>query len=175
MTIGESGPCDSAPALRLVLGVEQSIAGLHALRWAVAQARIRGGHVHAVRAWTFTPVWHNRAANRRWHREFADEADRYGPDAFAAAMGAVPTDVPVDLIAKKGLPGPVLVEYAHRETDLLVVGGRPGRFGRIAGPTTRYCVAHAHVPVVVVPPPPWARTAAIRRFLREVGRDGPST
>ncbi len=175
MTIGESGPSDSAPAPRLVLGVEQSIAGLHALRWAVAQARICGGHVHAVRAWTFTPVWHNRAANRRWHRELATEADRYGPDAFAAAMGAVPTDVAVDLVAIKGLPGPVLVEYAHRETDLLVVGTQRGRFGRIASPTTRYCVAHAHVPVVVVPPPPWARAAAIRRSLRAVGRDRRST
>ncbi|HKA98543.1 MAG TPA: universal stress protein [Streptosporangiaceae bacterium] len=56
---------------------------------------------------------------------------------------------------------PALVEVAHGDRDLLVVGA--GRHGRLArawhGRVSRYCVACARCPVLTVPPPALARTA----------------
>jgi nucleotide-binding universal stress UspA family protein len=78
------------------------------------------------------------------------------------ALGAVPTDVPVQVVAVNGAPGPALVDVAHRDDDMIVVGDaqrrglRRLRSGRVA----RHCVRHAVCPVLVVPPPVLARASA---------------
>jgi nucleotide-binding universal stress UspA family protein len=128
---------------RIVVGVSDSLAGLEALRTAVAEARLRDAAVLAVRAWTF------RAGSRepgvpRWRREIAAEAARTLTRAFAAAMGGPPDDVTVEMTIAEGLPERVLVDLADRVDDLLVIGGtgagvwHPGRTLVV-----RYCARRA--------------------------------
>jgi nucleotide-binding universal stress UspA family protein len=157
---------------RVVVGVDESLAGLAAVRFAVAQARCLDVVVHAVRAWVFTPPWQH-PSNRRWRSEIAGEADRCVQAAFAAATGGPPADVTVQAAVREGVAGQVLVDYADREDDLLVVGGRgyAGRLASIGGPVARYCLRHARCPVVVVPPPRRPRAASGRRLSREVDRE----
>ena len=53
----------------------------------------------------------------------------------------------------RGPAGPVLVDAADRPDDLLVVGtGRRGLRRWIRRSVSRYCLAHAHCPVVAIPP-----------------------
>ncbi|MFD0785230.1 hypothetical protein ACFQZ8_15090, partial [Micromonospora azadirachtae] len=93
---------------------------------------------------------------------------------FDAALGGLPRDVLVRVVAEQGYAGQVLVDHACRESDLLVVGSPPRRrFGMGGGPVTRYCVSRAGVPVVTVPAPNWARAEEIRRFGRDLERFNP--
>jgi hypothetical protein len=59
-----------------------------------------------------------------------------------------------------GRPGWVLVSLASRPDDMLVIGaGRRGILARIAcSRVSRYCLAHAHCPVLAVPPPELRRS-----------------
>lgn len=70
-------------------------------------------------------------------------------------MGGVPDDLPVQLRAIRGLPGPVLTCVADREDDLLVIGAgrRTPIIGRMRAGVTRYCLRHSVAPVLAVPPP----------------------
>ncbi|WP_436656476.1 universal stress protein [Micromonospora sp. URMC 103] len=162
-----------SPAPRVIVGVDRSFAGLAALRTAVRLARRDGAYLHAVRAWTFVPVWRPGTMPWLWQEDLARAARAYVREAFDAALGGVPHDVPVRLVAEQGYAGQVLVDHACRANDLLVVGSpRRGRFGG-GGHVTRYCVTRAVVPVVAVPAPAWARADAIRRFGRDLERFTP--
>ncbi len=68
-------------------------------------------------------------------------------------------------LVQRGEAGLVLVNTACSPGDLLVVGvGRRGALTRvISGKVRHYCVAHAHCPVLTVPPPDFARE--LRRGL----------
>jgi nucleotide-binding universal stress UspA family protein len=160
------------PFARVVVGVDESLAGLAAVRFAVAQARCLDVAVHAVSAWVFTPPW-KHPSNRRWRSEIAEEAGQCVQAVFAEAVGGTPADVTVTAAVREGVAGQVLVDYADREDDLLVLGGRryAGRLASTGGPVARYCLRHARGPVVVVPPPMWARAASGRRLNREVDRE----
>ncbi|MEV1329847.1 universal stress protein [Micromonospora costi] len=162
-----------SPAPRVVVGVDRSYAGLEALRTAVRLARRDGACVHAVRAWAFAPVWRPGTMPWIWQEDLARAARVYVTEAFDAALGGVPHDVAVRVVAEQGYAGQVLVDHASRENDVLVVGSpRRGRFGA-GGHVTRYCVSRAGVPVVAVPAPAWARAETIRRFGRDLERFTP--
>jgi nucleotide-binding universal stress UspA family protein len=158
-------------ATKVVVGVSPSLAGLQALRYAVNLARERAGTVHAVRVWLYKPMWRDTTTTfeRRVHKA---EAELLIPYAFDAAMGGMPADVAVRPVVVEGLAGHGLLEEAADDEALLVVGGdRRGSHFRGSGPVTRFCVRHAHCPVVVVPPPPLAQTQPVDALLRELGRD----
>jgi nucleotide-binding universal stress UspA family protein len=174
-----------------VVGVDTTLSGLHALRLAVTQARARGRALHAVRTWGPTSpdrqgqpdagaagiglvrrpaTASDGLAGRATHTALAAAIlDR----AFAETMGGEPPDVPVRTVLVPDLPGPVLVRYACRDDDLLVIGtGRRGLLRRLRGsPVVRYCLRHAVCPVLVVPPPPLARAGSPRALLRELRRE----
>jgi nucleotide-binding universal stress UspA family protein len=153
----EVGVMPRVNAGRVVVGVEDSLAGLRALRVAVAEARRRGAALHALRAWT---VSLSRAGSPGvWCDELRDVAADRVVAAFDKAMGGAPDDLEVVAGTLVGPPGKALVDYAHRDDDLLVVGATQGnrllRLVRASVP--RYCVAHAQCPVLVVPPDTFAR------------------
>jgi nucleotide-binding universal stress UspA family protein len=177
---------------RVVVGVHTSLSGLHALREAVAQARARGVPLHAVRAWGPPPAeqsthdagWQpaigmvrppteNSAGSGPMRAMPAAEAAALVDQAFADTMGGEPPDLPVRTVLVPDRPGPVLVEYACRDSDLLVIGaGRRGFLWRVRGsPVVRYCLRHASCPVLVVPPPPLTRAGSPRALLRELRRE----
>ncbi|MET8833167.1 universal stress protein [Micromonospora sp. NPDC004540] len=160
------------PARRVVVGVDGSYAGLEALRTAVRLARRERALLHAVRAWTFVPLWRPGTMPWLWlwQEDLARAARAYVREAFAAALGVLPPDVSVQIVVEQGYAGQVLVDHARRDNDLLVVGSpHRSRFGG-GGHVTRYCVTRASVPVVAVPAPAWARADAIRRFGRDLER-----
>jgi hypothetical protein len=87
---------------------------------------------------------------------------------------------------ERGEAGRILVSIACYPGDLLVVGaGRRGALARvISGKVSRYCLAHAHCPVLAVPPPAlaeelghgllgwvfWHRPLTPEQVLRDRGR-----
>jgi nucleotide-binding universal stress UspA family protein len=147
---------------RIVVGVDGSPGGRSALRWAVAEARVRGAPLHVVHAWMVPLIdalpepWavgapslgpsddevhdHLEAAARNLLDACVDEARSAEPDV----------DVQGELV--EGRPAGALLEAAGG-ADLLVVGsrGRGGFAGLLLGSVSAQCVHHAPCPVVVVP------------------------
>jgi nucleotide-binding universal stress UspA family protein len=144
---------------------------LAALRFAVAHARATGMPLHAVRAWV-APHWRDVAA-QRWRREIAEEAVETMSAAFSAATGGAPTGLLMERFAVEGFAGQVLVGYADRADDLLVIGGQlRGRvLSRTCGPVSRYCLRRAACSVVMVPAAPAIGGVPVRRLVRELARD----
>jgi hypothetical protein len=64
-------------------------------------------------------------------------------------------------LVRCGPPGPRLVSLANQPGDLLVIGaGRRAALTRlVCCPVARHCLAHAHCPVLAVPPPDLAQHA----------------
>lgn len=156
---------------RVIVGVDSSVAGLRALRLAVAEARRHGAELHAIRVWSDVTGWQLVGACLPNDRKVQAAAEVSA--AFAATMGRVPDDIEVVAMVVAGSPGPALTSYAHRDGDLLFVGtAQRGWLRRLfRGSTARYCVAHASCPVMAVPPDTFARTASPRRLARALNRD----
>lgn len=74
---------------RVVVGVSQSLAGLAALRYAVAEARRRNAPLYTVRAWALPSHWRGLAVDA-WQRELREASHRYVVEAFDAALGGPP-------------------------------------------------------------------------------------
>ncbi len=165
---------------RVIVGVDESAAGMAALKWALTLARSQPAELIAVRAWL--PAGHPALPSRpaRWPGLSSRSIIRRGPrgqrgqrglgeegpdrarlqvmSAFFIVAGGIPEDVPVLIETPEGRPARVLARWACREGDILVVGAgsrsrtRLLRRGR-GGSVRRYCVAHASAPVVAVPAP----------------------
>jgi len=161
-TTGQQSP---AAAGRVVVGIDDSPAGLAALRWAIGFARSRGSRLVAVRAWALglprhgglrryssrTPVviaFHGAEPEHAAMRLTKRALREAGPDALR--------DVDLMIETPEGNPGPVLTQIASGSDDVLVVGTTPGPSLRRAvhGSVSAYCSAHAHCPVTVVTPQP---------------------
>jgi hypothetical protein len=75
-------------------------------------------------------------------------------------LGEIPAGHPlIRPLVQRGEAGLVLVNTACYPDDLLVVGAgrRSALTLAVSGKVCHYCVAHAHCPVVTVPPPDFAR------------------
>jgi len=154
----------------VVLGVSDSMAGLEALRVAVAQARARGVPLCAVRTWYLSAGFAGEHT-QQWSREIAAEQATILRAAFDEAMGGLPADIPVELIVTAGQPGPVLVGHASHDGDLLVIG-TPDRARRWStGGPAHYCRRHATCPVLVVPPHRMARLGRPVTLARKARRE----
>lgn len=143
---------------RVIVGVHDCLAGLQALRCGVAEAQRRGAALYAVRAWTI-PYAGQGVGLSAWRQELVDDAAVTVYSAFSTALGGLPPEVEVRVLAPEGVPARVLVELADRDSDLLVVGDcQRGALRRICSRSVaRYCTRHAICPVLVVPPPALAR------------------
>jgi nucleotide-binding universal stress UspA family protein len=141
---------------RIIVGVDGSLGSLQALRWATDEARERRLPLTAVIAWVppggdFAERSHPSPYLRKvWH----DAAYKRLNEAFDEGLGGFPDDVHVQARVERGDTGPVLVDVADQPGDLLVIGsGRRNPIGRaLRRSVGRYCLAHAHCPVLAVPP-----------------------
>ncbi|WP_374776874.1 universal stress protein [Streptomyces sp. NBC_01310] len=139
----------------IVVGVDGSNHSKEAVRWAVAQAALIGGRVHAVMAWDWN---RNPFANDPVAADVADAgavtaeeaARRKLADTVTAAVGASP-GVPVFRRVEQGTPAQVLVD-ASKEADLTVVGtrGHGGFKGALLGSVSQQVVQYSAGTVVVV-------------------------
>jgi nucleotide-binding universal stress UspA family protein len=159
---------------RVIVGVGRSSSAYQALRHAVAEARRRGVSLLAVRVFRSTAYIRGLLGETPAVAALAEVETAVSEVelAFAEALGGVPTDMPVEIIARNGRAARTLVSLALRESDLLVIGGggarRLSRLRRKA--IARFCVRRAACPVVIVPSSSLARSAHPRRLAREVSR-----
>jgi nucleotide-binding universal stress UspA family protein len=160
-TAGRQLHADSHEGGRVVVGVDDSPAGLAALRWAVRFARPRGAQLVAVRAWELgmrRHGGHRGPGSGRSHVVLAfpgaqqrKVAANLTKRAFRAA-GGIPDDLDVIVETPEGNPGPVLTQIATGTGDVLVVGSTRGHLLRRAvhGSVSAYCARHSLCPVTVV-------------------------
>src|SRR5690606_2794516 len=139
--VEEEAEMDSHRTAHVVVGIDDSLCGLQALRWAVAEARARSLPLKAVRVWQPGPSGIYPTLQNQ-HEEEATAASQLVRRLFAEIMGGVPQDVRVETVAVPDTTGPALVRLA-REDDLLVIGTGRRRFWRRRrlSRTARYCVS----------------------------------
>ena len=147
---------------RVIVGASGSPASLQALRYAEELARANDALLIPVLAWV--PPGGDMAERRApcpyLRRVWAEDADHSLQDTLSVVLGELPAGLPpVRPLVQRGEAGLVLVNTACHPDDLLVLGaGRRGALTRaVSGKVSRYCVAHAHCPVLTVPPPDFAR------------------
>lgn len=153
---------------RVIVGVGDSAHGLHAMVWAIAEARRRGAELHAVR------TWRDRASASStvfgFYRPMLQAAAACQlHDAFDGAAGGLPAGIHVALVVEEGSAAQVLASYASRDGDLLVVGQSRRRWRVLPGGTVSGCLRNAQCPVVVVPASQLAKP--IKRLMRGLHRD----
>lgn len=160
-----TGQQSPAAGGRVVVGIDDSPAGLAALRWAIGFARSRGARLVAVRAWALGLPRHGGLRHHGYRRsvvitfhgtEPSHAAMRLTKRALREAAPDALSDVDVSIEAPEGDPGPVLTQIASGDGDVLVVGTTQGPSLKRAvhGSVSAYCTAHAHCPVTVVTPRP---------------------
>jgi nucleotide-binding universal stress UspA family protein len=142
-----------ATAGKIVAGVDGSQSSVAALRWAVRQAELTGGSVHAVIAWQFPLT----TSGFSWVPTPAfDDVDYAGlaAKALGAVVEQVSSTVTVSQQVMEGDASQVLLD-ASADAELLVVGNRGhGAFAdALLGSVSERCVRHSHCPVVVVHAP----------------------
>jgi Universal stress protein UspA and related nucleotide-binding proteins len=144
----------------IVVGIDGTVAGLRALRWALGEAVRRAAAVRVVNAWQFEHGTELAVPDRDSARA---RALGLVTDAVAAttfeSLGDI---VPIESAVVEGPVVTVLV--AESATAALLVVGHRGRSRLLAallGSISAECIRHARCPVVVVPPPrPAARVTA---------------
>ena len=150
---------------RVIVGVNDTLAGYQAVRYAVAQARERGIPLVAARAFRCS------GPTAPWRDALAEAANEYVRRVFAAALGGFPADVSTDIAVRDDDVVNALVKIADRGDDLLIIGGSERRrwFHRRAR-IARRCSREAACPMVVVPPPAMARRS-FARLAKDIVRE----
>ncbi len=135
------------------MGVDGSPDALAALRFALAEARLRGAEVQAVSAWHY-PDTFGGPVILAGDYDLEAIAHRALDEAITATKDQQ-TGLTVNLMTTQGRAASALLDAAAG-ADLLVVGsrGRGGFAGLLLGSVSQQCVHHAPCPVVVVPAPP---------------------
>lgn len=139
---------------RIVVGVDGSVTGLAALRWALDEAALRHWPVVAVHAYETPTFGVERVATRSPVLDLAPSAlDLVGEQVRRARSGGRGRDVRIETVVAEGHPARVLADAAL-DDDLLVVGsrGRGGVAELVLGSTSHRVAARAHCPVVIVTP-----------------------
>ena len=167
MTIGLAETAMTAdPSPRIIVGVSTSLAGLAALRLAVAEARRRGiRQITAVRAWPDA----SRGRSSPWAADVIRICLKTIDAATTAVFGGLPTGVAIQALAPRGRPGPGLVRYVTDDRDMIIVGTR--RRYRPGTGVGGYCARHAPCPVVIVPPPSMVGRGHTHRLTRSLLRE----
>jgi nucleotide-binding universal stress UspA family protein len=154
---------------RVIVGASGTPGSLRALRYAEVLARAHDALLIPVIAWA--PPGGDRAAATGpgdLRLAWQEEACRRLRDALLAVWGDIPHDPMVQPQVERGPAGWVLVSVASRPGDVLVLGaGQHGVLVRlISRRATRYCLAHAGCPVLIVPPGALARETGHGRLAR---------
>jgi nucleotide-binding universal stress UspA family protein len=139
---------ETAPAGRIVVGIDGSPPSLVALEWAARQAELTNSAVRIVGTWEWPTSF-------GWAVPIPDGFDpeqnvQKALDQTEADIRAKHPTLEISTEALQGHPAPILVEESKR-ADLLVVGSRGhGEFvGMLIGSVSEYCATNAHCPVLV--------------------------
>lgn len=143
--------------MAIVVGIDSSQDALSALRWAVAECRLRGTTLRAVHAWEVPLLPASQdpyLAGPSYDISPIDPAElrRLGSARLAETVSQVESDgVEIEQLVVEGHPAEVLIGSAE-DAELLVVGSRGlGGLSRLVlGSVSQACAHHAHCPVVIV-------------------------
>jgi nucleotide-binding universal stress UspA family protein len=144
----------------IVVGLDGSAPSRAALRWALAEAKLRGSTVRAVHAWMIPAMG---AADAPWALippgsyvdVSADDIEKGARQALDREVEqANPEGVTVERVVREGPAADVIVD-ASKDAELIVVGstGHGALASLVLGSTSQKVIHHAERPVVVVPPP----------------------
>jgi nucleotide-binding universal stress UspA family protein len=148
----------------VVVGIDGSAGATAALRWAAAEARLRGTGLRLVHAWTFSYAMGAGYLGGGYLVGAGAVPDAGLSDVRRAAdellkqaigqLGAEADGLEIERAPIEGATAETLVSAAG-ENDLLVVGsrGHGGFVGLLLGSVSQQCAQHASCPVVIVPPP----------------------
>jgi nucleotide-binding universal stress UspA family protein len=148
----------------VVVGVDGSAGARAALRWAIAESRLRQAPVRAVHAWTPAYFSGGYAAMGGGYGFVAAGTGDYASELYEAAQETLERaiaetadeaeGVAIEREVVEGVAAQVLLEAAGAG-DLLVVGsrGHGGLAGLLLGSVSQQCAHHARCPVVIVHPP----------------------
>ncbi len=147
--------------MTILVGVDGSPESKEALRWAVAEARLRGTDLRAVHVWQY-PAWLAApqpffgepgvsvpAVDAAKVRTLAEER----LDGVVGEIAARADDVRIEQVLLEGHPSGELIRAAA-SAELLVVGsrGHGGFGGLLLGSVSQACAHHAPCTVVIVRP-----------------------
>jgi nucleotide-binding universal stress UspA family protein len=165
--LARPGADDNAEAMkrggRVIVGIDDSPAGLAALRWALDRASRSSAPLVAVRSWALGLPRHGGRHHRRLAHprvvlcfdgsEQREASAKLVRQSFRIVSAGVPRDFSVTVETPEGDPGAALTGVATMPGDLIVVGAEqlPGRRRARHGSVSSYCSTHANCPVVVVP------------------------
>jgi nucleotide-binding universal stress UspA family protein len=157
---------------RWIVGIDGSEAAIAALRWTVSQGVDRDVQITAIGAYHVPAIMAMLTAKRGFGVDELGLAATAGHDvdlAVESATAGADAAVPVVRLVIDGQAQHVLVD-ASVDADVLAVGrtGAGDLRHHLLGSVSRYCVTHAHAPVVVVPVE--ASLDAVRSIV--VGFDG---
>jgi nucleotide-binding universal stress UspA family protein len=140
---------------RVVVGVDGSTGSLVALRFAAAEARLRGGELHVVHAWMARLSGYGRLLGGAPAPTLRERAHATLLGSMRAAGHDGCQGIPVRAEAIEGAEWDVLTEVAEA-ADLLVVGsrGRTGWTNLLLGSVSLRVLAYSPCPVAVVRPFP---------------------
>ncbi|MFF4620472.1 universal stress protein [Nonomuraea jabiensis] len=140
--------------VRVVVGIDGSLASQAAFAFALEEAALRGGTVRAICGW-----WDPGALPGPDQLPFVDAATmRAGAEACFQQVVSVPIsqypDVPVTTDFVDERPPRAIVEAAE-DASLLVLGGHGLglRSGALLGAVTQAALSEVHCPVAVIPSP----------------------
>ena len=139
----------------IVVGIDGSEPSKQALRWAVEEARLRGGEVEVVCAWQYPALalthYHGAALPIIAYEDLEKAADELLWDTLLEVLGG-DLSVPVRAKVVPGQAADVLMHEAAG-ADLLVVGARGmgGFASLLLGSVSSQVAHHATIPVVIVP------------------------
>lgn len=153
---------------RMIVGVDGSEGGRRALRWAVHEARTRGGTVQAVIAWQRAGIDPAPVAAG------PDSEHQQITDLLEQEIEAIPlyerSGVTIAAEAVEGRSADVLTTAA-RDADLLVLGdhGHSRVWHTVLGSVSQECIRKASCPVVVIPTPHTPPSTSAEPAVRKAG------
>ncbi|MFN3215792.1 MAG: universal stress protein [Acidimicrobiales bacterium] len=134
--------------MRIMVGVDDSVAGQAAIAWAIAVASRNGATVEAVRSWVYSP-------RPLQDLQSAEEMDRRAEEAVQAALANHDTSgIGVDVAVVRGPARHALLRRVEEQQPSMVVVGRRSSkdraVPRMLGSVGRRLVDASPAPVVVV-------------------------
>jgi nucleotide-binding universal stress UspA family protein len=154
----------------IVVGVDGSVGSDAALRWALAEARLRGAKLRVVNAYQAPQLPLSNAGlgaaagmavpamlaenGEKLRQAVETEARNLIAGALQRAGDDAVNGLEIERVAVEGAAARTLIESA-RGADLLVVGsrGHGGFLGLVLGSVSQQCAQHPPCPLVILPPP----------------------
>ena len=138
----------------ITVGVDGSPIGREALRWALAEARLRGARLRVVHSWSIPPLTATGVGMIPAYDLLRGELGAAAEKTLAGELeqaGARGENVEIEPRIVQGDAARAILDAAA-DADLLVVGsrGHGSVTGAVLGSVSRACLYHAPCPVAVV-------------------------